>query len=275
MTKIFDGKTLAQNIREEIKKEVARMPTRPGLAVILVGEDPASLIYVRNKKKAVEEAGVDFHSYHLAASASEEKILEAVNFLNNDKAITGIIVQLPLPGHIDANKITQAISPEKDVDGFHPENIKKLLRGEKAIIPPTSQAVLAALDNSDEDLTGKKIIVLANSMVLAVPIQALLEKRGFKAELVIARGSASWPEKIKSADVLIVAIGQPRAIKKEMVKEGAIVIDIGTSYVDGKTVGDVDFDEVKDKVSFITPTPGGIGPLTVAFLLKNVMEMNK
>jgi len=272
--KILDGKILAEKILNEIKASIIRAGRHPGLAVILVGNDAASEKYVKIKEKKANEVGINFHKYLLSAKTEEKNILEMIDFLNKDEETAGIIVQLPLPAKFDTDKIIASILPNKDVDGFHPENLKNLEQGKPAIVSPVSQAVMAALDESGEKLTNKKIIILANSEIFAQPIIYLLKGKGLSPDLVLAKEN-KWKEKIKTADAIITAIGQPKIIKKNLVKDGVVIIDIGTSFVHGQTVGDADMKSLKDKASFITPTPGGIGPLTVAFLLRNVLAMNK
>ena len=272
--KTLDGKMLAEKILLHIKNEITKTGHHPGLAVILVGNDTASEKYVKIKEKTANAVGINFHKYLLPAKTEEKSILEMIDFLNKDEETAGIIVQLPLPAKFDTDKIITSILPAKDVDGFHPENLKNLERGKPAAISPVSQAVMAALDESEKNLNNKKIIILANSEIFAQPILYLLKEQGLTPSLILAKEN-NWKKKMKSADVIITAIGQPQIIKKNLVKDGVVIIDIGTSFVDGQTVGDADMKNLKDKASFITPTPGGIGPLTVAFLLKNVMAMNK
>jgi len=271
---LLEGKTLAQKIRDEIKEEIKKTGFHPGLAVILVGDDPASKNYIRIKEKACHEVGIYFHKYIFPADCPEKQILETINFLNQDKDIHGIIIQLPLPKKFNTNKIIKVVIPEKDVDGFHPLNLTKLASGKPRIIPPTAQAVLALLELTKENLNNKKIIILAKSEIFAKPIKYILEQRGLKVKLILFK-EKKWSKKIIKADVLIVALGQPNLIKKEMIGQNTIIIDVGTNYIKDKLFGDVDFEDVKNKASWITPVPGGVGPLTVAFLLKNLIQLAK
>jgi methylenetetrahydrofolate dehydrogenase (NADP+)/methenyltetrahydrofolate cyclohydrolase len=271
---ILEGKTLAKKILKEIKEEIQQTISRPGLAVIMVGEDPASKIYIKNKEETCQEVGINFYKYLFPADCPEEDISKTIEFLNRDQDIQGIIVQLPLPQNLDTNKIIGLISPAKDVDGFHPLNLAKLISNKPTIISPTSQAVTTLLFETRENLDNKKIIILANSEIFAKPLIYLLEQKGLKAQLILSN-EKNWPTIIKEADALITVIGQSKIIKKEMVKDGSVIIDVGTTYLNGKPIGDVDFENVKDKVKFITPVPGGVGPLTVAYLLKNLLQLAK
>lgn len=281
---IIDGKSLAARIRGEIKKEIAELGIVPGLAVILVGADPASHLYVGLKEKAAAEVGIHFEKYLFFATEPEEKIIAKIQELNARPDIHGIIVQLPLPGGYDENKIIAAIDPKKDADGFHPENIAKLLSGDKTtplsppwkegelIVPPVISGILKLIESTGAELKNKKIAILANSEILAKPLEKILE--GNEVATIIA------PEKltteISDADIVITALGRPKFITAEAIKPGAILIDVGTTRLDdGTTVGDVDSASLAEKAGWITPVPGGVGPMTVAELLQNVLRLAK
>lgn len=268
--KIIDGKAVAEKILLALKGQIAKLNRPPGLAVILIGDDPASQLYVKNKKKACEKTGIIFHSYFCGGKfcpdVTEKQILEMIDFLNNDPTIDGIIVQLPVPKKFDTKKIINRILPAKDVDGFQPENQKRHF-----LIPPLIQAVAAALTATKENLKGKTAVVVAKNPILSEPLKKSLENQGLKVEVV--KPDKKLTEKTKSADVLIVVVGQKQLIKKSMVKPDAIVIDIGTNLIGkNKWAGDVE-PKVAEVALWLTPVPGGIGPLTVAYLLKNTFEL--
>ncbi len=270
--KLLEGKTLAERIIDQIKQEIKTAGLTPGLAVILVGEDPASKLYVRNKEKACNKVGIYFHKYIFPADCPEKHVFETIKFLNQDEDVQGIIVQLPLPPQFNSEKVVNAILPSKDIDGFHQDNLKKLFSGQPAIISPTVQAVLTLLESTRKDFKRRKTIILANSEIFSRPLKYLLDQKGLKTEVVFSK-EKDWPNQLGSADLLVIALGQPRIIKSQMLKRGATVIDVGTTYLQGKLVGDVDLEEVKDQVDLITPVPGGVGPLTVAYLLKNLINL--
>lgn len=279
---ILDGKTLAQNIKQEIKNEITRLGIKPGLAVILVGDDPASHLYVSLKEKACQEVGINIEVHRYPADTTEQKILEKINKLNARPEISGIIVQLPLPAHLNTDKIINTINPAKDVDGFHPENIKALMEGKPSIIPPTIAGIMKLIESTNTDLKNKKAVIVGKSETFALPLKKLLEDAGATAKFIFY-ADASALLASREANILIVAAGKPKFITEEMVKEGAIVIDVGTNRINvgtaenpqWKTIGDVDFDEVTPKCSFITPVPGGVGPMTVAMLLLNTLQLCK
>jgi len=269
---IIDGKSLAAKVRAEIKKEITELGIVPGLAVILVGADPASHLYVGLKEKAAAEVGIHFEKYLFFATEPEEKIIAKIEELNARPEIHGIIVQLPLPQNYDENKIIAAIDPKKDADGFHPENIKKLLSGETEITPPVISGILKLIESTGTELMNKKIVILANSEILAKPLEKILE--GNDITTIIAPENITT--QIADADIIISALGRPKIITADAIKPGAILIDVGTTRLDdGKTVGDVDFDPVSEKAGWITPVPGGVGPMTVAELLRNVLNLAK
>jgi len=269
---IIDGKALAKKIRAEIKKEIAELGIVPGLAVILVGADPASHLYVGLKEKAAAEVGIHFEKYLFFATEPEEKIIAKIEELNIRPDIHGIIVQLPLPQNYDENKIIAAIDPKKDADGFHPENIKKLLSGEPKIVPPVISGILKLIESTGVELKNKKITILANSEILAKPLEKILT--GNDVKKIIAPETLTT--EISDADIVISALGRAKIITADAIKDGAILIDVGTTRLeDGATVGDVDPDSTSEKAGWITPVPGGVGPMTVAELLQNVLRLAK
>ncbi|MDD5749686.1 MAG: tetrahydrofolate dehydrogenase/cyclohydrolase catalytic domain-containing protein [Patescibacteria group bacterium] len=273
MEKILDGRALAQEIQNKIAQEIRAKKILPGLAVILVGDDPASHLYVNKKKKAAQEVGIDFHLYLLAADSSQEKIIEVIKFLNQDEKINAILVQLPLPKHLDTNTVIKAIAPQKDVDGFHPKNIQDFLADKALITPGLPLGILRLLEKSGQALTGKQAVIVSKSEIFFQPMAKILADRQMSV-LSVKPDSADLQKLCQSADVLIVSCGLPFFIKADMVKPDAIIIDVGTNKIDNDyVVGDVDYSAVFDKVKFITPVPGGVGPMTVAMLLYNTLKL--
>lgn len=269
---IIDGKKIAAEIRAEIKKEITELGIIPGVAVILVGADPASHLYVVLKEKAAAEVGIHFEKYLFFATEPEEKIIGKIQELNARPDIHGILVQLPLPSGYDENKIVASIDPKKDADGFHPENIKKLLSGEPEIIPPVISGILKLIESTGTGLVNKKIAILANSEILAKPLEKILSDND--VQTIIAPETLTT--EITDSDIVITALGRPKIITADAIKSDAILIDVGTTRLeDGKTVGDVDLESVKEKAGWITPVPGGVGPMTVAMLLKTVLDLAK
>lgn len=275
---IIDGKVISQNIKDELKEEVSQFKEKgicPTLAVIQVGDDPASSIYVRNKKKACEYIGINSVSYELSENTSEEKLLATINELNSRKDITGILVQLPLPASIDEKKVIRAISPKKDVDGFHVENVGALCVGEKGFVSCTPAGVIELLKRSNVEISGKRCVIIGRSNIVGKPM-ALLMLRENATVTVCHSKTENLKEICREADILIVAIGKPRFVNEEYIKPGATVIDVGIHRDENnKMCGDVDYDSVKDIVSKITPVPGGVGPMTIAMLMKNCVEAVK
>jgi methylenetetrahydrofolate dehydrogenase (NADP+)/methenyltetrahydrofolate cyclohydrolase len=274
---LIDGKNLAEKILLELKGQIAQLNRPPGLAVILIGDDPASKLYVRNKKLACEKVGIVFHSYFCGGTClpnvTEIEILKAIDFLNNDPTIDGIIVQLPIPQKFNTQKIINRIDPKKDVDGFHPENQKKIITGTAIIIPPLIQAVNAALMATQEELKDKNTIIISKNPIFSEPLKIYLSNQGLKVETV--KPDQGLADKTKKADILITVVGQKHLIKKNMVKPDAIIIDVGTNLIsENKWTGDVD-QKVTEVAGWLTPVPGGIGPLTVAFLLTNTYQLAK
>lgn len=279
MAKIISGKEISMQIREELAKEIADFKENtgvtPGLAVVIVGEDPASQVYVRNKHRSCIEVGMHSVVYALPAETTADELLNLVNQLNGDNTIHGILVQLPLPKHIDESVIINAISPEKDVDAFHPVNVGKLTLGEDGFLPCTPAGVIEMLKRSDVEIAGKKCVVVGRSNIVGKPAALLLLRENGTVTVCHSR-TADLTEVCREADIVVAAIGRPKFITADMVKPGAVVIDVGINRLDtGKLAGDVDFDEVEKIASAITPVPGGVGPMTITMLLKNTLEAAK
>jgi len=287
--KIIDGKAIAAEIRAEIKQEVdelkARKGLQPGLVTILVGENPASLSYVKAKQKAAHELGFYSVQDNLAADVSEDELLAVIDNYNHDPKIHGILVQLPLPKHIDEKKILYAIDPQKDVDGFHPVNVGKMVIGEPCFLPCTPHGILFLLARSGTEVDGKEVVVLGRSNIVGKPIANLLLQRrkpvGNATVTICHTGTRDLEFHTKRADILIVAVGKPKVVNGAMVKEGVVVIDVGVNRIgvseQGKAIlcGDVDFESVAAKAKAITPVPGGVGPMTITMLMKNTLESAK
>ena len=275
MFKIIDGKKISTEIKDELKAEVEALKAKgiiPSLAVILVGDDPASAVYVRNKKKACEYCGIRSLSYELPASTSEEELLDLIEKLNSDDDVNGILVQLPLPGHINEKKVTDAIIPSKDVDGFHPQNVGALLIGSRGFVSCTPAGIIELLKRSGVDISGKECVVVGRSNIVGKPMGVLLLRENGTVTIAHSR-TKDLKEVCKRADILIAAIGKPKFFDAEYVKDGAVVIDVGMDRDEnGKLCGDVDFESVKEKASMLTPVPGGVGPMTIAMLMNNVVE---
>ncbi len=275
MAQIIDGKAISARIKDELKEEVARKKAEGkqiALAVIQVGNDPASTVYVGNKKKACAYIGIDSVSYELPEETSQDELLALIDKLNEDPKITGILVQLPVPDHIDEDTIIRRISPKKDVDGFHPMSVGALCIGEKGFVSCTPAGVIKLLEYSGIEIVGKECVVIGRSNIVGKPM-ALLLLRENGAVTVCHSKTKDLKEVCKRADILVVAIGRPRMINEEYIKDGAVVIDVGIHRMDnGKLCGDVDFDRVVDKCSAITPVPGGVGPMTIAMLMYNVVN---
>ncbi|HHT75180.1 MAG: bifunctional methylenetetrahydrofolate dehydrogenase/methenyltetrahydrofolate cyclohydrolase FolD [Methanomassiliicoccaceae archaeon] len=282
--KIISGAEIAEQIRQELRKDIASLKEKgvtPGLAVVLVGEDPASQSYVRMKGKACEELGLFSQTIVKPADTSEEELLALIDSLNADPRIHGILVQLPLPKHIDENKVILRIDPNKDVDGFHPINVGKMLIGEPGFLPCTPHGIQEMLIRSGVDPEGKHVVVVGRSNIVGKPVAAILvqKRKGANATVTIAHSRTRDLASItRSADILVAAMGSPQFIKADMVREGAVVIDVGSNRIDDPSakrgyrwVGDVDFEAVKEKASAITPVPGGVGPMTIVMLMKNTV----
>jgi methylenetetrahydrofolate dehydrogenase (NADP+)/methenyltetrahydrofolate cyclohydrolase len=273
---IIDGKALALSLREEIAQEVSALEKdsgiKPGLAAVLVGDDPASAVYVRNKKIACEKAGLYPQEHILPVSTTQEALLALIHKLNADPKIHGILVQLPLPSHIESRLILQAVSSEKDADGFHPINVGRLVAGDLVFVPCTPKGVIHMIDSTGLDIAGKRAVVIGRSNIVGKPVAMLLLHRHATVTICHSR-TKDLPSVVRGADIVIAAIGKPFFVTPDMVKEGAVVIDVGINRLaDGKLVGDVDFDRVKERAGWITPVPGGVGPMTIAMLLQNTLE---
>lgn len=286
---LIDGKKIAAAIRQEIANEVKRIADKDGkiphLAAILVGDDPASDTYVSSKGRACKEVGFDSSTYRFPADISEKELLEAVEFINQDDEIDGLIVQLPLPDHIDNQKVIQQIRPEKDVDGFHPVNVGRMTIGLPAYVSATPNGIMELIMRSGIQTTGKSCVILGRSNIVGKPMSILMarnEEPGNATVTVCHSRTKDLKEVTSRADILIVAIGKPEFVTADMVKEGAVVIDVGIHRVESKDtksgfrlIGDVKFDEVSKKASFITPVPGGVGPMTIVSLLMNTLKASK
>ena len=275
MAKIIDGKAISLAVKDEIKaktEELAAKGITVTLAVILVGEDPASQVYVKNKKKACEYCGIRSLSYELSADTTEEKLLELIDELNTRDDVNGILVQLPLPAGINEDRVLDAISPLKDVDGFHPVNVGKLSIGKKGYVSCTPAGVIQLLKRSDIEISGKECVVVGRSNIVGKPMAMLLLRENGTVTVTHSR-TTDLREVTKRADILVVAIGKPKFIDASYVKEGAVVIDVGIHRnEDGKLCGDVDYDSVEPVASAITPVPGGVGPMTIAMLMYNCLS---
>ncbi|MGG7073012.1 bifunctional methylenetetrahydrofolate dehydrogenase/methenyltetrahydrofolate cyclohydrolase FolD [Campylobacter sp. 9BO] len=275
---IIDGKTLSAKVKEQIKKEtdsLIQAGIKPGLAVILVGEDKASQTYVASKEKACISANINSIMHRLSENTSESELLALINVLNLDDSVDGILVQLPLPKHIDTDKILKAIRADKDVDGFHALNVGKLASGLDGFVPCTPLGVMVMLKEYGIDLSGLNAVVIGRSNIVGKPMANLLLNANATVTITHSR-TKNLAEICKGADLLVAAIGKPNFITADMVKENAIVIDVGINRLDdGRLVGDVDFQAVRQKASFITPVPGGVGPMTIAMLLSNTLKSAK
>ncbi|RMG59412.1 MAG: bifunctional methylenetetrahydrofolate dehydrogenase/methenyltetrahydrofolate cyclohydrolase FolD [Deltaproteobacteria bacterium] len=274
--KIIDGKAIASSIRESLKKEAAELSARAGrppcLSVILVGDDPASAIYVRMKGKACAETGFESRTFTMPAETTEDALLEKIDELNADESVDGILVQLPLPDHINESAVLERIRPDKDVDGFHPVNVGKLVIGEKTLIPCTPHGIIKMLEHEGVEVKGKRAVVIGRSNIVGKPVATLLLHRHATVTICHSR-TQDLPAVSREADILIAAVGRPEMVTAEFVKEGAVVIDVGVNRLpDGKLVGDVKFDEVSRVASKITPVPGGVGPMTITMLLYNTLQ---
>lgn len=281
MAKIIDGKAISAEIKEELKEKVAeykKQGVEITLAVVKVGNDPASAVYVRNKEKACEYVGITSRTLALPEETTEEELLKVVNDLNEDKAVNGILVQLPLPKHIDESKVLLAIDSNKDVDGFHPVNVGKMVIGEETFLPCTPAGIIEMLKRTDVEISGKKCVVIGRSNIVGKPMSMLMLKENATVTIAHSR-TKDLKEVTKRADILIAAIGKAKFVTADYVKEGAVIIDVGMDRDEnGKLCGDVDFDSVSQVASAITPVPGGVGPMTVTMLLVNCLrsvELNK
>jgi len=285
MTKLILGKDVSSEIYAELRTRIEKLKSAgvtPGLAVVLVGDDPASQVYVRKKGEMCEELGMKSVTVRMPGDTTQEQLMAKVAELNSDPTIHGFLVQLPLSKHLDEEAVINAIDPSKDVDCFHPSNVGRVLIGNPDFLPATPAGVQQMLIRSKIETSGKHVVVVGRSNIVGKPMAAMMVQKGVGADstvTIVHSRTKNLPEITRQADILIVAIGKPRFIKADMVKEGAVVIDVGTNRVDDPThpkgsrlVGDVDFDEVKDKVSAISPVPGGVGPMTICMLMANAVK---
>lgn len=287
--KIIDGKEIANQIKEELKKEVAALidadKKAPHLAAVLVGGDPASQTYVNNKEKACKRIGMISSVYRLPETTTEEELLETVDFLNKDEEVDGFIVQLPLPDHINEDKVIQRINPAKDVDGFHPVNLGRMMLGQPAFLPATPHGIMQLLERSNIETEGKHCVVLGRSNIVGTPVSVLMSRKANPGNATVTlchSRTKNLKDIVKDADILIAAIGKQEFVTADMVKENAVVIDVGIHRVEDSSkkkgyrlTGDVAFDEVSKKASAITPVPGGVGPMTIAMLLWNTYKASQ
>ena len=279
MAQIIDGKAVSASVRERIAKETAEFAKKtgviPGLAVIIVGENPASQVYVRNKHKACQDVGMYSVVIEMPENTTQEQLLEKVDELAKDNAIHGILVQLPLPAHIDEEMVIKAIPPEKDVDAFHPANVGRIMIGNQSFVPCTPAGVMELLDAYDIEIEGKNCVIIGRSNIVGKPQAMLMLQKNATVTICHSR-TKNLAEVTSKADILVAAVGRSKFVTADMVKEGAVVIDVGINRgEDGKLCGDVDYDAVFDKVSYITPVPGGVGPITITMLLKNTLTAAK
>lgn len=268
---ILDGKALSARIKEDLAEEIKEKGIKPGLAVIIVGNDPASRVYVNNKKKACESCGIYSEEHALPESTTEEELLSLIDLLNKRSDIHGILVQLPLPKGIDSEKVLLKIDHRKDVDAFHPVNVGKIMIGDYDFLPCTPAGVMELIHLTGIEVSGKECVVVGRSNIVGKPQAMLLLHENGTVTICHSR-TKNLAEVCRRADILVAAVGKPRFITADMVKNGAVVIDVGMNRVDGKLCGDVDFDEVSKKASAITPVPGGVGPMTIAMLMKNTVR---
>jgi len=276
--RIIDGKEISKKVKEEVRLEVEKLKSQgitPKLTVVLVGDDPASQVYVRNKEKSARKVGIESDTIRLPAETSEEELVELVKKLNDDESVNGILVQLPLPDHISKDRIIETISPMKDADGFHPYNLGRLMAGLETVVPCTPNGIMRMLDEIGFELKGKNAVVIGRSVIVGKPVAQLLLSRHATVTTCHSR-TKNLEFYTKNADVLVVAVGRPEMIRGEQIKEGAVVIDVGINRKeDGKLVGDVHFESASEVASWITPVPGGVGPMTVAMLLYNTVYLTK
>ncbi|MCT7507564.1 bifunctional methylenetetrahydrofolate dehydrogenase/methenyltetrahydrofolate cyclohydrolase FolD [Aliarcobacter cryaerophilus] len=273
---LLDGKILSAKIKEEVKVEVTQIVKEknitPGLAVILVGNDAASATYVASKAKACKDAGIYSVVHEMPESITQEELLETINMMNNNPKLDGILVQLPLPKHIDTTTVLEAINPLKDVDGFHPYNVGRMVSNLDSFLPATPFGVMRMFEEHNIELSGKDVVVIGSSDIVGKPMASLLINK--KATVTVCNSrTKDLKAHTSKADIVIIAVGVPFLLKEDMVKDGAVVIDVGINRLDtGKLVGDADFEGLKNKCSFLTPVPGGVGPMTIAMLLKNTIK---
>lgn len=280
---VIDGKQVAADVRAEVAKKVADLKTKgitPCLAVILVGENPASVSYVTGKQKALAEVGMSDRSVKLPESTTEEELLKLIDQLNKDDSVHGILVQLPLPKHINEDKVIMAIDPSKDVDGFHPVSVGNLMIGRPGFLPCTPHGIIVMLQKAGIETSGKHAVVIGRSNIVGKPVSILLARKDVNCTVTMCHtGTKKLAEITRQADILVVASGHPHTLTKDMAKDGAVIIDVGVNRIPDSSkksgfrlIGDCDFDDLKEKASFITPVPGGVGPMTIAMLMQNTLE---
>ena len=278
MSQIIDGKLVSKQVRQRVKEETEKLKAKgitPGLAVIIVGDDPASQVYVKNKEKACDEVGFYSEKYALSENTTQEELNNLVKQLNNKKEISGILCQLPLPKHLDDKEVINLIDPIKDVDAFHPVNVGAIMIGDYNFLPCTPAGVMELIHSTGVDVTGKKAVVIGRSNIVGKPMAMLLLHKHGTVTICHSR-TVNLKEICANADILVAAIGKAKFVTADMVKEGAVVIDVGMNRDEnGKLCGDVDFENVKDKAEAITPVPGGVGPMTIAMLMKNTLKAAK
>ena len=280
---VIDGKQVAADVRAEVAKKVADLKTKgitPCLAVILVGENPASVSYVTGKQKALAEVGMSDRSVKLPESTTEEELLKLIDQLNKDDSVHGILVQLPLPKHINEDRVIMAIDPSKDVDGFHPVSVGNLMIGRPGFLPCTPHGIIVMLQKAGIETSGKHAVVIGRSNIVGKPVSILLARKDVNCTVTMCHtGTKNMAEITRQADILVVASGHPHTLTKDMAKDGAVIIDVGVNRIPDSSkksgfrlIGDCDFDDLKEKASFITPVPGGVGPMTIAMLMQNTLE---
>ncbi len=278
MANLIDGKEVSAKVKSEVRDETAKLKEQGitvGLAVVIVGNNAASRVYVNSKKKACEEVGFNSYEYSLDENITQQELLDLVDVLNNDDKVNGILVQLPLPKHIDENAIINSISPDKDVDAFHPFNVGKIMIGEFAFLPCTPAGVMELIDSTGVDISGKSAVVIGRSNIVGKPMSMLLLHRNATVTICHSK-TTNLADVCKTADIIVAAVGRANFVNEDMVKEGAVVIDVGMNRLDnGKLCGDVDFEAVSKKAGYITPVPGGVGPMTIAMLMKNTLTAAK
>ena len=278
MAEIISGKVVSEQVKNRVKAEAEKLKEQGvniGLAVVIVGNDPASRVYVNSKKKACQYVGFNSYEYALDENITQQELLDLVEVLNNDRKVNGILVQLPLPKHIDENAIINAISPEKDVDAFHPFNVGKIMIGDFAFLPCTPAGVMELIDSTGVEIAGKSCVVIGRSNIVGKPMAMLLLHRSGTVTICHSK-TQNLKEICKNADILVASVGKPNFVTADMVKEGAVVIDVGINRLEnGKLCGDVKFDEVSEKAGWITPVPGGVGPMTIAMLMQNTLTAGK
>ena len=272
--KILDGKKLASEIKADVRERTERLKERgvtPGLAVVLVGEDPASKVYVGQKEKGCRDAGFASFLHRMPETTTQSELLALIERLNSDRTVHGILVQLPLPGHIDSDAVLSAIRPEKDVDGFHPVNIGRLVSGLPSCEPCTPKGIMRLLKSAEIPLSGKEAVIIGRSNIVGKPVAMMLLAESATVTICHSR-TEELADHARRADILIAAVGKPRFVTGDMVKEGAVVVDVGINRLEEGLVGDVDYEAAAERASWITPVPGGVGPMTIAMLLENTLE---